>query len=204
MPQFAAQQLLVFRPSATRRLARFSAGLMALVAAALSAPSFAQAPAEYEVQPGDVLGVSVWREVDLQLDVLVRPDGHFSMPLAGDVPATGKTVADLADEIASRLEQYIPDPEVSVAVREVRGSVYYVIGKVNRPGQYLLTGRTDVMQALSVAGGTTAFAKQNRIKVLRRNGEEQVAIPFSYGAVLNGDNLEQNINLQSGDTVVVP
>jgi polysaccharide export outer membrane protein len=158
----------------------------------------------YEVQPGDLLHVSVWKEADLDQDVLVRPDGGFSFPLAGDVRAAGKTVEELRSELTERLARFIPDLFVTVAVREINGNKIYVIGQVNRPGQFVVNPRVDVMQAFSLAGGTTTFANVNGIFVLRRELDRQRTLPFNFNDVANGKRLEQNVLLQSGDVVVVP
>lgn len=160
--------------------------------------------ASYTVLPGDVLQIAVWKEEDLQGEVLVRPDGAFSFPLCGDIPAQGKTVMDLQSEITSRLSRYIADPVVTVSVAEVLGNKVYVIGQVNDPGVFIVNPQVDVLQALSIAGGTTAFANLNDIKILRRTGERQVALSFRYEDVVKGRNLEQNRILQAGDVVVVP
>lgn len=159
----------------------------------------------YAVQPGDVLEISVWREEDLQREVLVRPDGRFSFPLAGDIAATGKSVDELRQEIASRLQRFIPDLVVTVTVVQINGNKVYVIGQVNNPGEFIVNPRVDVMQALSMAGGTTAFAALNDIVILRRgrNGQQR-SIAFAYKDVERGRSLEQNILLESGDVVVVP
>jgi polysaccharide export outer membrane protein len=159
----------------------------------------------YTVQPGDLLEVSIWKEEDLQRQVLVRPDGGFSFPLAGDIVATGKTVPELREEIAARLKTYIPDLVVTVTVTEIRGNKIYVIGQVNDPGEFIVNPRVDVMQALSMAGGTTAFAALGDIVILRRDANgAQRAIPFEYKDVERGRSLEQNVVLNSGDVVVVP
>jgi polysaccharide export outer membrane protein len=158
----------------------------------------------YEIKPGDVLHVSVWREEGLDQEVLVRPDGGFSFPLAGDVNAIGKTVEELRTEIADRLARFIPGLVVTVAVKEINGNKVYVIGQVNRPGEFVVNPQVDVMQALSIAGGMTAFASTDDISVLRPRGGRQVALPFSYNDVLRGRNLEQNILLEAGDVVLVP
>ncbi len=158
----------------------------------------------YKVLPGDVLLISVWKEPDLQLDVLVRPAGAFSFPLAGDISTSNRSVLDLKDEITKRLSRYIADPVVTVSVREVLGNKIYVIGQVVRPGVFIVNPQVDVMQALSMAGGTTPYAALNSIKILRRSGKEQRAISFRYNDVVKGNNLKQNIVLQSGDVVVVP
>jgi polysaccharide export outer membrane protein len=160
--------------------------------------------AGYEVQPGDVLQVSVWKEPDLSQQVLVRPDGGFSFPLAGDVNALGKTVEQLRGELTERLGKFIPDLFVTVAVQEINGNKVYVIGQVNEPGEFIVNPRVDVMQALSLAGGTTAFASPNDIFVLRREGGAQRRLPFNFGDVVRGKQLEQNVLLRSGDVVVVP
>jgi polysaccharide export outer membrane protein len=161
--------------------------------------------AGYQVQPGDILAVSVWKEPELQNDaVLVRPDGMFSFPLVGQVDARGKTVAELQQFITEGLGRFIADPVVTVAIKEVRGNKVYVIGQVNKPGEFIVNPRVDVMQALSMAGGTTAFASLNNIIILRRNGDRQTTMPFRYQEVAKGRDLDQNITLQSGDVVVVP
>ena len=178
-----------------------------LLGIGFSVPASGQEAADpaYAVQPGDVLEVSVWKEEDLQRQVLVRPDGRFSFPLAGDIKAIGKSVSDLQNEITSRLQKFIPDLAVTVTVTEIRGNKIYVIGQVNRPGEFIVNPSLDVMQALSVAGGTTAFAALNDIVILRRDPSgRQRAIAFAYKEVEKGRSLEQNIMLRSGDVVVVP
>jgi polysaccharide export outer membrane protein len=182
----------------------------ALFASALATPlTFADAaelatPPAYHVQPGDVLQVSVWKEPDLQLEVLVRPDGAFSFPLAGDVDTRSKSIEELRTELTSRLKRYIPDPVVTIAVRQIMGNRIFVIGQVNRPGDFPFSRPVDVMQALSMAGGTTSFAALNDIVILRRDGTQLRKIMFRYADVARGKDLDQNIQLISGDTIVVP
>jgi len=159
---------------------------------------------DYLILPGDVLQVSVWKEPDLDMEVLVRPDAAFSFPLAGNISTSGKSVPDLQNELAQRLGRYLSDPVVTVTVKEVLGNKVYVIGQVRNPGDFIVNPRIDVMQALSMAGGTTPFANLNDIIILRRNEREQIAISFRYDDVIKGRNLSQNIILQSGDIVVVP
>jgi polysaccharide export outer membrane protein len=136
--------------------------------------------------------------------VLIRPDGGYSFPLAGDLSAAGKSVERISQELTQRLERYIPDLVVTVAVTAINGNKIYVIGQVNNPGAFVMNPRVDVMQALSMAGGTTPFAELNDIKILRRTGSGQTVLPFRYSDVARGRNLEQNIMLISGDVVVVP
>lgn len=166
--------------------------------------SVAPSVPEYHVQPGDLLTVSVWKETDLTLDVLVRPDGGLSFPLVGDVAASGKSIAALREEFTERLKHYIPNPVVTVAAKSINGNRVFVLGKVQKPGEYPFGEAVDVMQALSLAGGTTAFAALNDIVILHRENGELRAIPFRYGEVEHGKGLAQNILLHSGDTVVVP
>jgi len=159
---------------------------------------------DYGLKPGDILSISVWKEENLAQDVLMRPDGKFSFPLAGDIDARGRSVEQVRAEIVKRLEKYIPDPVVAVSVKQIQGNKIYVLGKVNRPGEFIMNSDTDVMQALSMAGGTTTFAGLNDIMILRRADGKQTAIPFHYADVEDGEHLEENIILKSGDVVVVP
>ena len=158
----------------------------------------------YLVQAGDTLQVSVWKEPDLTGEVLVRPDGALSFPLAGEVQAAGHTVEEIRKILQTRFAKYIPDPVVTVVVRKADGSRIFVMGKVNRPGDFALIRPIDVMQALSLAGGVTPYADVNGIRILRRAGSQQEVLRFRYDDVRRGKDLSQNILLRSGDTVVVP
>lgn len=158
----------------------------------------------YRIQPGDVLGISVWKEPDLQADVLVRSDGGISFPLAGDIVVAHDTIDEVRQELTRRLQKYIPEPVVTVSIKQMTGNRVYVVGKVNRPGEYAYTRPLDVMQAISLAGGTTPYAALDDIKILRRVGVQNTSIPFRYSDVARGRGLDQNIVLWSGDTVVVP
>jgi polysaccharide export outer membrane protein len=162
------------------------------------------AGSEYRVQPGDVLEISVWKEPDLQKEVLVRPDGAFSFPLAGEVDGLNKTVEMLRVELAGKLSRYIPDLVVTVGISQINGNKIYVMGQVKQPGEFVVNPRVDVMQALAMAGGATPFAALNDIKILRRTTEAQTVFEFRYNDVARGRGLEQNIVLQTGDIVVVP
>ena len=159
---------------------------------------------DYQINPGDVLQISVWREEDLQREVLVRPDGKFSFPLAGDIDAKNKSIGQVRKLLTERLSKYIPDLVVSVAVLQINGNKVYVIGQVNRPGDFIVNPQVDVLQALSLAGGTTPFAEVNDIKILRRTNDELSAIEFRYSDIEKGKRLNRNILLQAGDVVVVP
>lgn len=158
----------------------------------------------YSLGPEDVLLISVWKDEQLTREVVVRPDGMISFPLVGDVPAEGRTVEDLRIELVRRLTKYIPNANVTVAVTKVLSYKVYVVGRVTKPGEYLVGHYTDVLQALSLAGGLTPFAAENDIKIIRRIKGEQLVFPFRYSDVRKGRDLEQNILLQRGDVVMVP
>ena len=182
---------------------KFLLACCAIVALAMATDALAQ-DANYTVKPGDVLSISVWKEPDLQRPALVRPDGSFSFPLVGEIDAKGKTVADLNKTMSTRLAKYISDPVVTVSIQEIKGNKVYVIGQVNKPGEFIMNPSVDVMQALSMAGGTTPFAQLADIVVLRRTPTGKQALPFRYNDVVKGRKMDQNIDLQAGDVVVVP
>src|SRR5580658_4530884 len=179
-----------------------AAAVGAATAAAVAQSS--DSPGGYQVQPGDILTVTVWKETDLTGDLLVRPDFGLSFPLVGDLDARGKTVEQLRVEITERLKKYIPSPVVTVATKAVAGNHIYVVGKVQRPGEYPVVRNVDVMQALSLAGGATPYAAVNDIIVLRRESAGQIVLHFQYNDVARGRDLRQNVVLKPGDTVVVP
>jgi polysaccharide export outer membrane protein len=159
----------------------------------------------YRLQPGDLVEISVWKEEDLTREALIRSDGGMSFPLVGDLVAAGSTIAELQAELQGRLAEFIPDATVSVAVRQINGNQVFVLGRVNRPGAYKFDRPLDVLQVLSLAGGASEFAKVDDIRILRRGGDGgQQTFEFEYSAVAHGKSLEQNIVLESGDTVVVP
>src|SRR5271170_4106851 len=183
-----------------------AAGADSPAAAPAAAPATSDGYAvsrDYILQPGDELQIAVWKETDLTAEVFIRPDGGISFPLAGDLRAAGHTVADLTAMLEKRVRRYEPDAVVTVMVKAAIGNRVYVIGKVNKPGDFALNRPIDVMHALSLAGGTTPFANTNHIRVLRRDGTHITAISFRYGDVQRGRRLDQNILLKSGDTVVV-
>jgi polysaccharide export outer membrane protein len=159
---------------------------------------------DYRAGPEDVLEIAVWKEESLKKEVLVRPDGGISFPLVGEIQAAGKTTTELRQEITDKLKKLIRDPVVSVAVLKVSANRIYVIGRVNRPGEYTAGRYIDVLQALTMAGGLTPFASENDIKVVRKEQGKDVVLPFRYADVRNGQHLEQNVMLRNGDVVIVP
>ena len=161
-------------------------------------------PDEYRIGPEDVLDISVWKEEELQREVLVRPDGGISFPLAGDVQVEGKTPLEVEQDITARVQKYIPEAVVTVSVKKVSGYTIFVNGKVKSPGKFVIGRYMDVMQAITLAGGLDTFADEDKIKVIRRQNGKQVVHKFKYNEVKKGNNLDQNIILQSGDVIVVP
>ncbi|SPP62982.1 polysaccharide biosynthesis/export family protein [Nitrospira lenta] len=162
------------------------------------------AGAEYLLGAEDVLAIAVWRDEHLTKEVVVRPDGFVSFPLVGEVQAAGRTVEEVRADIAKRLAKFIPNPNVSVAATKVLSYRIYVLGRVNKPGEFMIGHTTDVLQALSLAGGLTPFASENDIRIIRRINGEQRSIPVPYGDLKQGKNLERNALLQRGDVVMVP
>lgn len=161
----------------------------------------------YQLGPEDVLMISVWKDEHLTKEAVVRPDGMISFPLVGDLPAAGHTVEDIRQDLAKRLSRYVPNPHVSVAIIKLQSYKIYVMGRVNKPGEYLIGHYTDVLQALSLAGGLTPFAAENDIKIIRRQSDDdgdQRVFYFRYGDIQKGRDLKQNILLQRGDVVMVP
>jgi polysaccharide export outer membrane protein len=183
-------------------MAPFAVVLAAWLANA--APASAQALPDYKLSPGDQIEVSVWKEPDLSKTVIVRPDGKFSYPLAGEINAATKTIAQVQAEITTRLKQFIPEPVVTAALTVLDGNRIYVIGQVGKPGTYVMNPRLNVLQALAVAGGMTPFANADGIMVMRGVGAQQRILRFRYGDVSKGREVEQNIQLEAGDVVIVP
>jgi polysaccharide export outer membrane protein len=162
-----------------------------------------QLPA-YLIGPGDVLEIAVWKEEGLQKEVLVRPDGALTFPLADEIQAGGRTVKQLQQALADKIKAFIPDPVITVSVLKINHNKIFVVGKVGRPGEFVASQYVDVMQALAMAGGLNAYASSNDIKILRRVAGKEISLPFEYDVVAQGKELEQNIILKSGDVVVVP
>jgi polysaccharide export outer membrane protein len=178
------------------------AGLLAFAVA--GAASAQGVDSDYKLHAGDSITVSVWKELELQRKVIIRPDGRFSFPLAGEIQAAGRSADQVRVDIESKLTKYIPEAVVAVMVEDVSGNRIYVIGQVNKPGMYVMNPELTVLQALSLAGGSTPFAKLGNISVIRGTGTAQKTMPFRYDQVIEGKSLQQNITLQSGDVVLVP
>ncbi len=158
----------------------------------------------YIIGSGDVLDIALWRDDALVRTVTVLADGKISFPLVGEVVAAGKTVGELKKDIAARLVDYVPEPVLSIEVKQPNSMIIYVTGRVNTPGRFPIGANVTVLQALSMAGGLNPFASKNKIKVFRQEGGQTRVFPFKYDEVVDGKKLEQNIPLQRGDVIVVP
>jgi polysaccharide biosynthesis/export protein len=158
----------------------------------------------YLIGPDDELNVSIWREPDISRSVPVRPDGKISLPLVNDVQAVGLTPMQLGAEITTRLKKFIADPQVTIIVTRINSQRIFILGEVPRAGAYPMLPNMTVLEALSLAGGVTAFAKQSKIHILRMEDGKQLNLPFNYKEALHGQHSEQNIVLKPGDTIVVP
>jgi polysaccharide export outer membrane protein len=158
----------------------------------------------YIIGPGDVLDIALWRDDALIRQVVVLSDGNISFPLVGEAPAAGKTIAELKKDIADKLVDYVPDPIVSIEVKQSNSMVIYVTGRVNAPNRFTVNANITVLQGLSLAGGLNPFAKRNKIKIIRQEGDKNKVFFFKYDEVVDGENLDQNIPLKRGDVIVVP
>ncbi|MFH1036311.1 MAG: polysaccharide biosynthesis/export family protein [Pseudomonadota bacterium] len=183
-------------------------GLLALMAVMASAPPAPAADAvlePYRIGPSDILEIVVWREDALtRKDVLVRPDGRLSMPLADDVVAAGQTPMELKEAITKSLERYIASPKVYVMVNNPRSHSFSVLGNVVKPGDFPLLSSTSLLQGISAAGGFNDWAGKDDIVVLRGKGINQKRLPFKYSEVVAGKNPLQNLELEPGDIIIVP
>jgi polysaccharide export outer membrane protein len=159
---------------------------------------------DFVIGAEDVLGILFWREADFSGDVAVRPDGRITLPLLGDMVAAGVTPTALRDQIQTAATKYLTDPNVTVVVRQVNSRKVFITGEVAQPGAYPLMGPRTVMQMISLAGGLTQFADSKKISILRQEEGRTRAFTFNYKDVAQGKNVQQNIQLQPGDTIVVP
>jgi len=160
---------------------------------------------DYVIGPDDVLSINVWREPELTRLIPVRPDGKISLPLVGDVEASGLSTVQLQSALSEKLKNFVENPEVTVIVQEVRSLKFNVIGEVLRPGSYPLTKSLTVLDGLAAAGGFRDFAKLSKIYILRQQPDgKSTRLAFHYKEVIKGKKSEENIALQSHDTIVVP
>ena len=198
-PRKSAAVILVLILAARMSLA--SSGASKSKATAATAP----AAEEYTIGPDDLLAVNVWKEPEISRNVVVRPDGKISLPLVGDMRASGRTPVQLQEEIKGQLANYLANPEVTVILQEGRSQKFNILGEVEHPGAYPLSRSMTVLEAIAIAGGLRDFAKSRKIYVLRINGDgSRTRLQFNYKEVIKGQSLSQNVELQPRDTVVVP
>ena len=171
---------------------------------ALPALERPQASSDYIIGPGDLLGISVWRDENLTRAVVVLSDGKISYPLVGELTAGGKTVAQLKQEIETKLSRYVTDAGLTVEVKQSNSMIVYVIGRVNAPGKQMLLASTNVLQGLAMAGGLNPFAQKDEVKIFRAQGGRTRVFTFNYQDVVEGRHLETNIELKRGDVILVP
>ena len=170
-----------------------------------NAPNAKHVVDDYRIGPSDVLAINVWKDTELSRTVTVRPDGKISLPLVGELEVNGLTASSVQRLIGQRLAEYISSPQVAVIVQEVKSQTYVVVGKVTKPGSFGLGKPTTVLEAIAIAGGMLDFAKANKIRIIRRReGGQSETLYFDYNKVIKGKNAEQNVELQNGDTIVVP
>lgn len=160
---------------------------------------------DYVIGSEDVLAVNIWKEPEISRTVPVRPDGKITLPLVGDIQASGLTPRKLQDDIAQGLRSYVSSPEVTVIVQEVKSLKFNIVGEIVKPGSYALSEPMTVLDAIAVGGGLRDFAKGSRIYVLRTDHDgTHSKLPFDYKQVIKGKKLGENIELHPGDTIVVP
>jgi polysaccharide export outer membrane protein len=159
-------------------------------------------PHTYMIGAEDILSIRVWREQDFTGIKGVRPDGKITMPLVGDIQASGLTPARLADQLKEALKTYLKDPEIEVDVIQVNSKRYTITGGVNRPGPYPLVTAKHVFEAINDAGGFREFANRSKIRILRADG---TILFFNWDKFINGNKDKKNVNvlLENGDTIVV-
>jgi polysaccharide biosynthesis/export protein len=180
-----------------------SVGLGASSARAQTAASSrpAAGASQYLIGPADVLQIIVWKEPELSRPVTVRFDGMVTVPLIGDVVASGRTTTQLAETLSQGLKRFIEVPRVTVGVEQANSARFYVVGQVGKSGEFPLSGPTTVLQALALAGGFKDFAKTDDIVIVRR---DQTVVPVNYKRIADGKDVAQNVLLSPGDTIVVP
>ena len=170
----------------------------------VSAPGAPALTPEYLIGPDDVLSIVFWRDKDMSADVAVRPDGKISLPLLSDVLAAGLTPLQLRDRLTEEAKRFIEDPNVSVVVKQINSRKVFVTGEVLKPGPYLLTGPTTVLQMIAIAGGLKDYADSKHITVMRTENGQTLSYEFNYKDVAQRKRLTQNIELKPGDTLLVP
>jgi polysaccharide export outer membrane protein len=182
----------------------FTCSLLFCLVLIFSHSSGLAADKNYHIGPGDILEISVWKDPELSRQLTVPPDGIISFPLIEPIKVTNMTVLNLKQKVTQKLSEFVPEATVTVLLLEINSLKAYVIGKVNKSGEFYINMETTVMQILAKAGGLNPFASRGKIEILRQQDNKIIKIPFDYGQVEKGNNLQQNIILKTGDVVVVP
>ena len=177
-----------------------------MIAILLAWPALGAEPLRYGVNPGDALNVFVWNDEALSSTIRVAPDGTISYPLVGSISVIGQTTPQIAETIATALDEYLKDrPVVTVSLEEAAGNQIYVLGEVRQPGVYVMSRSMTAAQALALAGGTTEYASTGSIKVIRdTEAGERTLQELNYDRLKSGRDLSQDIPLKAGDLIIVP
>jgi polysaccharide export outer membrane protein len=201
-----ASLLLLIAVPAFAQAQRPAAATQSTPAAAAVAPRPTDpvVPPGYVIGTDDVLSIVYWKDKDMSADAKVRPDGRIALPLINEVHAAGLTPEQLHQKLVEESKKYMEDANITVVVREINSRKAFITGEVHKPGPYPLTAPTTVMQLISMAGGLREYADAKKIMIMRSENGRQVGLPFNYKDVAGGKNLQQNIELKPGDTVVVP
>jgi polysaccharide export outer membrane protein len=176
-----------------------------------AAPQAAAKPvAASEAAPGyvigadDVLSIVFWQDKEMSTETTVRPDGKITVPLLNEIPAAGFTPEQLRDQLTQAARRYVADASVSVVVKQINSRKVFITGEIQKPGPYSITAPTTVIQLIATAGGLRDYAQSKKILIMRNEDGRQVSLPFNYNDVVSRKNLQQNILLKPGDTVIVP
>ncbi len=179
-------------------------GMTALPNVAVLADTAPVLDPSFKIIAGDVLHINVWKEAELDQDVLVLPDGNISFPLIGTVKLQGGTLEEAQVLVKTKLQEFVPDATVTITVKSPSGHVVNVIGQVNKPGELLISRHMTTLQALSQAGGLTPYASKNDIIIIRHGADRDISLPVPYDDIVSDNELEKDLVLEPGDVIVVP
>ena len=174
------------------------------VSDASTEPAPVSLPVGYVIGAEDILSIRYWKDENLSTDVAVRPDGKISLQLLNDVDAAGLTPEQLRAKLMEQSKRYLEDPNITVIVKEIRSRKVFITGEVERAGTYPLTTSTTVLQLIALAGGLREYADGKNIVIVRTEHGKSASYRFNYRDVISRKNLNQNIELKPGDTVIVP
>lgn len=169
-----------------------------------AAPAGVTPPAGYVIGADDVLAIVVWREKEMSSEVVVRPDGRISLPLVNDLQAAGLTPDQLRAEVEKAVSKWVKEPDATVIVKTINSRKVSILGNVGKAGTFPLTGEMTVLQLIAQAGGLQEYADAKGIRIMRKENGRDVTLKFNYKDVVKGKNLQQNVSLKPGDTVIVP